>query len=318
MGRRDMQQNKPDRKRGGRRIAIVAAASLSVVVALLGWRISGGGRSGERERAQPAPATATSDAQTSASAAAKTPLPKGEFRSIRGELEVRARAGDAQAAYRLGVVLGRCPYYQQMPGGAFTDLLARAIAKSGNTIQRFGDRKLDDPDVLDMMLYAKDRADATCGDVGDLAGSVRKGEAREWMELAAEQGHTKAMVEYGEFAFEDMPSDGDLLDRAEEVARRRERARGYLRRAFEAGDADAMLALAAAHGSKPYLGRDTTQSLAYFKAYRRTAAARKLPRGVINMVEQQLTQDASAQELRDSEQRSVQILQAFQQHRAPR
>lgn len=306
------------RKRGG---AILVAASLLVAAGLAAGWMWGRERPGAQADRQGAPAQAPDASAPGAAPTASSsprPLPAGRFQDIRGALEVRARAGDAQAAYRLGEVLGRCPGYEPMPGGAFTDLLARTIAKSGTTMLRIGDRKLDDPDVLDMMLYAKDQADAICGDVGDLAGSVRKGEAREWMELAAERGHTQAMVDYGNFAFEDLPSDGDLLDHAEEVAQRRERARGYLRRAFEAGDADAMLALAAAHGNKPYLGRDTTQSLAYFKAYRRTAAARKLPRGVINMIEQQLTQNASAQELRDSEQRSAQILQAFQQRRAPR
>lgn len=308
-------------KRGRRGIAILIGASLAIAAGLAGWWMWGR----ERPEASGAPSelqVPTAEAGVpargeSAKAPSRSPLPKGRFQDIRAELEVRARAGDARAAYRLGEVLSRCLDYKPMPGGEFTEMLARAMAKSSDNV-RIGGRKLDDPDILDMVLFAKDQADATCKDVGDLSGSAHKGDARAWLQLAAEQGHTKAMAEYGAFAFDDMASDGDLLDNVEEVVRRRELARGYLRRAFESGEPDSLLGLAAAHGNKPYLGRDTTQALAYFKAYLRTDAGRKWPRGLVNMFEEQLTADASPAQLREAEQRSMQVSQAFQQLRMPR
>ncbi|QWP76969.1 hypothetical protein J5226_00740 [Lysobacter sp. K5869] len=266
-----------------------------------------------------AAAESATAAGTSAHAAAThpSPLPRGRFQDIRAELEARARAGDAQAAYRLGEVLGRCRNYQPIAGGEFTEMLARAIA-NGGTYLRIGGRSVDDPQLLDVMLYSKDRADAVCGDVGDLSGAVRAGDARAWLELAAERGHARAMVDYGEFAFEDLPTDGDLLDHADEVARRRELARAYLRRAFEAGEPESLLALAAAHGNKPYLGRDAAEAAAYFKAYRGTDAGRRMPAGVLSFIEQQLAPPGDARQTADVERRAAQILQAFQQRRAPR
>lgn len=311
-------------KHGRRKTAIVAAASLATAAALVGWWMWTRSSPGE-DRAQSALETAAGDAGAMVAsapgsgpgkAASRSPLPKGRFQDVRAELEVRARAGDARAAYRLGQVLSRCLDYKPMPGGEFTEMLVRAVARGSDNV-RIGGRKLDDPDLLDMMLYAKDQADTICKDVGELPGSARKGEARAWLQLAAEQGHTKAMVEYGAFAFDDMASDGDLLDNVEEVVARRERARGYLRRAFEAGEPESLVALAAAHGSKPYLGRDPTQALAYFNAYLRTDAGRKWPRGLVNMFEEQLTADVSAAQSREAERRSLQISQAFQQRRMP-
>ena len=297
------------------------AAPLLLAAGLAGGWMWGRERPAERGSGADAQAAAESSTLAGASAPAaasrQTPVPQGRFQDIRAELEVRARAGDAQAAYRLGEVLGRCRNYQPMPGGEFTEMLARAMAKT-NVYLRIGGRTLDDPQLLDVMLYVKDKADAICGDVGDLSASARAGDARAWLELAAERGHTRAMVDYGEFAFEDLPSEGDLLDHAAEVARRRELARGYLQRAFQAGEPESLLALAAAHGNKPYLGRDTTQALAYFKAYRATDAGSRMPAGVLSFIEQQLAAPDDATQAADAERRAAQILQAFQQRRAPR
>ncbi len=295
------------------------AASLLLAAGLAGWWMWGRERPVEPRAGAPAAAKASTFAGASAPAAAsrQAPLPRGRFQDIRAELEVRARAGDAQAAYRLGEVLGRCRNYQPMPGGEFAEMLARATAK-GSTQVRIGGRSLDDPQLLDAVLYFKDRADAICGDVGDLSASARVGDARAWLELAAERGHARAMVDYGEFAFEDLPSDGDLLDHAAEVARRRELARAYLHRAFQAGEPESLLALAVAHGSKPYLGRDMTEALAYFKAYRGTEAGRRMPPGVQGFVEQQLIASGDAPQAAETDRRAAQILQAFRQRRAPR
>ncbi|ALN63490.1 hypothetical protein GLA29479_2624 [Lysobacter antibioticus] len=243
-------------------------------------------------------------------------MPQGSFLETHKELEVRARAGDARAAYRLGQIISRCREYRPIPGGAFTEMLAQAIAKAGSSMS-LGGRRMDDPDLLDTLLYGKDRMDAICGEVGDLPASVRKGDARAWFELAAEGGHAKAMVDYAAFAFEEFPSDADLLDNAAEVLARRERARGYLRRAFEAGEPESLLALAASHGHRAYLGRNMTDALAYWKAYRRTGEGSRLPQGVARMMEAQLLEHANPQQVRDSERRSLEILQAFQQRKAP-
>ncbi|MGO4261032.1 hypothetical protein [Lysobacter sp. TAB13] len=306
-----------ERRTRGRWIVGVLITGLVVLAVGLGgwWVLNRGRQTGEAPPS--ASVAATGGARVADSGPAAAPLPTGAFRDIHKELEVRARAGDAPAAYRLGQIISRCREYKPIPGGEFTQMLAGAIAHASGAI-RMGSRKLDDPDLLDMLLYAKNEADAICGGVGDLPASVRKGDARLWFELAAERGHTKAMTDYGRFAFDDFASDVDLLDKADEVVARRERARGYLRRAFESGEPESLLALAAAHGNMPFLGRDTTESLAYWKAYRQTAPGRKLPAGVVNMMEEQLPAASNPQQVRDSQLRSAEIMQAFQQHRAPR
>lgn len=316
------------KRRGGAAIKPIAviATALLLAAGLAAWWWSG------RERAQAQRAILDeSVTDAPASAASRPPLPTGRFADVRGELEVRARAGDARAAYRLGQVMSSCLGYESVPGGAFTETLARAIA-AGNRVaggtaanddgprvgaMRIGGRKLDDSDLLDMLLYGKDRLDAICGEVGDTSASVRQGDARAWLELAAEQGHTKAMVEYGSHAFDDLASAGDVLDHVGEVVARRERARGYLRRAFESGEPESLLALASAHGNRPYLGRDPARSLAYFKAYRQTEAARRMPPAVLRMIEGQLMEHASPAQVRDAGPRAAQILSAFRQRSAP-
>jgi len=312
-----MQSGRRNRRAG----ALWIAAPLLLAAGLAGWwmyaRERPDGRDSGPDARTAAESATTAGTSAPAASARAAPLPRGRFQDIRAELEVRARAGDAQAAYRLGEVLGRCRNYTPMPGGEFTEMLARAMAGRGSYL-RIGGREVSDPQLLDVMLYTKDRADAICGDVGELPGSVRAGDARAWLELAAEQGHARAMVAYGEFAFEDLPSDGDLLDHAAEVARRRELARAYLRRAFEAGEPESLLALASAHGNKPYLGRDPTEAAAYFKAYRATEAGRRMPAGVLGFIETQLPPPGDAQQAADAERRAAQILQAFAQHRAPR
>jgi TPR repeat protein len=296
--------------------ALIGAALLLLLGATGWWGLSRDRRAGDQPR--PAAPAVAAEGSAGNAAPASAPLPQGAFRDIRQELEVRARAGDAQAAYRLGQVIGRCREYQSLPGGgAFTEMLAQMIAKADSGVS-VGGRRLDDPELLDVMLYGKEQLDAICAEVGDLPPSVRKGDARAWFELAAERGHAKAMVDYTAFAFEEFATEADLLDNAAEVAARRERARGYLRRAFEAGEPESLLALAASHGHKPYLGRNITDALAYWKAYRRTGEGSKLPAGVARMMEAQLLGLASPQQLRDSERRSLQILQAFQQRKAPR
>ncbi|MBT2747669.1 MULTISPECIES: hypothetical protein [unclassified Lysobacter] len=306
-----------ERRTRGRWIVGASITGLAVLALGLGgwWGLNRDRRASDGQAS--ASVAADTGTRVSGSGPAAAPLPTGTFQDIHKELEVRARAGDARAAYRLGQIISRCREYKPIPGGEFTEMLAGVVAHAGASI-RMGSRKLDDPDLLDMMLYAKNEADAICGGVGDLPASVRKGDARAWFELAAQQGHTKAMTDYGRFAFDDLASDADLLDKADEVVARRERARGYLRRAFESGEPESLLALAAAHGNMPFLGRDTTQSLAYWKAYRRTAEGRKLPEGVVNMMEEQLLAASTPQQVRDSERRSAEIVQAFQQHRAPR
>lgn len=304
------------RARDRRGIKALIGASLLLLLGATAWW----GLSRDRRASDPPPPAAAivADAPAADAAPASAPLPQGAFQDIRQELEVRARAGDAQAAYRLGQVISRCREYQSLPGGgAFTEMLARIIAKADSGMSVNG-RRLDDPDLLDVMLYGKQQLDAVCGEVGDLPPSVRKGDARAWFELAAERGHAKAMVDYAAFAFEEFATEADLLDNAAEVAARRERARGYLRRAFETGEPESLLALAASHGHRPYLGRNITDALAYWKAYRRTGEGSKLPAGVARMMEAQLLGLASPQQLRDSERRSLEIQQAFQQRKAPR
>lgn len=289
------------------RIAGLVAGVLALSALVLWWSDTEPGPS--REQTGVAQESVATTARVRRSSA---PLPRGRFDEVRGELEIRARAGDASAAYRLGSVLGRCARYKPVPGGVFTEALARAIAQFGGDI-RVGGRRLDDPKVLDLVLHAKQEMDALCDGVGDTAAKAAPGEAFAWIALAASQGHPRAMAEYGEFAFDEFEDDYQLMEHAAEVAERREQARAYLQRALAMGEDRALLGLAAAHGSQPFLGQDMPAALAYFQAYRRTAEGRRNPEAVNALMEEQLLKFASPEDVQEARRRLPDILRRFGQ-----
>lgn len=207
-------------------------------------------------------------------------LADGPFDSVRTVLVSSANAGDADAAYRLGHVTSSCLKYVPIADGVFDTMIAKAGTIVGLSI--FG-RRIDDEDVLDVLLYSKDEMDRTCAGTDELRRSGRVAEAYPWIHRAAELGHTGAMAEYADHAFTEFASHADLLDHAAEVARRRELATKMLDRALLAGEPKALKALAKAHHKGGILQRDPMRALAYWLAYRETTHASMLPPGLQRM-----------------------------------
>ncbi|MEZ0472674.1 hypothetical protein, partial [Luteimonas salinilitoris] len=197
----------------------------------------------------------------------RAPLPEGPFHAVRAELDSRARAGDAEAAYRLGNVIGQCLTYERMPMGAFIAIIAQAAAYFGDTFQLAG-RPIDSDINVDALLERKQELDELCKGTEDLTETADAADAHAWILRAVALGHTTAMARYPDHAFAEFKTHADLLDNADEVARRRDRARVLIERAFRAGDPEALYAYATAHGPDGMLEEDPVRVLAYWNAYR--------------------------------------------------
>ncbi len=291
-----------------RRSIVAATAAIAVSAALFfAWRQSSMYSSQSVWASAERPA-----AQDSASARPRrsTPLPVGDFDRIRGDLEVRARAGDAEAAYRLGTIMARCREYRKIPGGVFTDAVAQVFAAFGKGLRIYGSTVEDDR-VLDTMLYSKAELDRVCAGAEGLAATTREADAHAWLLQAAMQGHVRAKAEYGRHAFDEFQGTNELVENATEVAVRRERARAFLQQAFDAGEPEALAALAQAHGPVPYLGHDPEAGLAYWLAYRRTGAGSKLPAGMASLVEENFAKELRPMQADRARQRAPGIARDF-------
>lgn len=248
---------------------------MGITLAVAGWLLfqsSSRGPDQDAPNMGPLDTTAGETFRQNAAMAVLPPLPEGPFAHVRNTLEARAQAGDAEAAYRLGNVIGQCRTYQPIPDTAFAVLLAR-FAAMGDSV-RMGGRPVDDDLNLDAMLERKQELDDLCDGTDDLATTADVDAAHAWLARAAEQGHALAMVHYADHAFAAFPTHADLLENAEEVVRRRERARLWMHRAFELGEVESLYALSVAYSPNGILGDDPVRALAYLQAYRDSGSAR--------------------------------------------
>lgn len=202
------------------------------------------------------------------------PLPEGGFDRTRATLESRARAGDAEAAFRLGEVIGRCQKYQAVSDSAFARLLAGAVGALGGL--RLDGERISPTDAVGLLSDAKAEMDELCGGTEAVRGSMRPADAHRWNHHAATLGHTRAMAAYADHAFSEFETAADLIDHAKEVARRRETARIMLGRALKAGEPEALRSFAMAHARGGWMQRDPVLALAHWEAYRRTAVGNGL------------------------------------------
>lgn len=196
---------------------------------------------------------------------AAPPLPQGPFDAVRTQLEHRASAGDAQAAYRLGAVIGQCRRYQPMDDTAF----ARAVVGAAGLFRQLVGGSGDDDErlAIDMLLENKVRLDELCKGTDALRRDAKAGDAARWLARAAELGDRRAMVEYADVAFEEFDDVAKMLDNAAEVARRRDRARAWLQAAREAGDTEAAFGFSKAYMRGDLYRIDRERALAWWLAY---------------------------------------------------
>lgn len=237
---------------------------------------------------------------------ARGPLPTGPFNAIRDELEVRAGAGDAEAAYRLGHVMASCRRYEPMADGVFAGMLAN----SGGMLRgamRIAGRPVEEQELFDVFIYAKALSDRTCAGAIDLAKSVDPGDAHRWIDRAAALGHPQAMAEYSQVAFSEFDTHHALLDNAGEVARRRDRAEVLLDAALRAGEPTALAAAASWYGPDGVRRGDPVRALAYWFAYSRSSEGKALPQAALKLGREQFTHGLDAAQTQEAEALSHEI-----------
>lgn len=192
-------------------------------------------------------------------------LPEGSFEANRKVLEDLARAGNAEAAFRIAEVIAYCREYVALDNSLFDELLVRLASWGGQAVS-FAGRAFGDQLNIDLMLESKAMLDAKCDRVGDLSAENAES-AHAWMLRAASLGHLPAMAAYPAYAFASYTSHADLIDHADEVIVRRERARRWLEQSAAGGAPEALLAYANAHSEGGLLEHDPVRALAYLQAY---------------------------------------------------
>lgn len=221
--------------------------------------------------------------EVGATSRASIPLPNGPFDGVRTTLESRAAAGDAEAAYQLGHVMFQCARYEPISDQAFAGMIAKVVVGMGRFVRVVKSEPLDSADSLDTILHAKAEQDRLCTGTEALRRTLRPGDAHRWNHMAAMKGHPRAMAEYGLHAFVEYETDADLLDHAEEVARRRDTARVMLERARMAGEREALLQGARAYSNGGWLRRDPVRALGYWMAYRSGPVQPGTPEGALRL-----------------------------------
>lgn len=224
---------------------------------------------------------ATPNATALPEGATRPAIPDGPFDTQRVQLEAAAINGDPEAAFRLGQAIAHCLDYRPLASGQAAQLMAELIAKAGTSI-RIGDRPLSDERSIDTILFAQQEAQRLCADTASLRSRPPTLDAYHYIAQAAGAGHPGAQALYPDLAFSEFRSPIDLIENAEEVDRRRERARAYLPGAVRAGEPAALLAASRAYAADGWLARDPEQALAYWIAYTATDDFRRIPESLAN------------------------------------
>lgn len=222
-------------------------------------------------------------------------VPEGPFDAMRSQLEVAADAGDADAAFRLGRALAHCIDYTPLPGGRVSALIAELVAGAGDAI-RIGGRPIGDDRNIDLLLFAHSEASRLCADTEGLRANPPAKDALYYVSLAAERGHPEAMALYPDVAFREYTSLAALVDAADEVERRRNRATQMLSAAVRAGEPAALLAMSRAHDAHGWLTPDPARALGFWLAFSETPMYRRFPDSLTSEHVRKLEQTASAEE----------------------
>lgn len=187
-------------------------------------------------------------------------------------------AGDARAAYRLVRIYAVCRG-RDADGNA----VARPPAKPPQLAAA------DDPlftpashaEIEQEQARAQASRDRLCEGLGRIPGEGRAKGYWHWLQVAADAGSTEAMITFARQVVRFYPQvEGEhrephssrLLGRAEDIARYREQAVGYLQRALRQGDPRALAAYAREYAGGSLFAPDPLQACAYVIAWRSTAA----------------------------------------------
>lgn len=252
---------------------------------------------------QPQPPVPVTAAATAAQAAT--------FIERRSALEQRAAAGDAAAAAELGGILATCWRYTPTTPESLEEAVVNGLA--GNVEAPLVADVPVSPELLLLMLQQSQQELARrCADVGGVKWKWHEmARAPALLERAAEAGQVQAMLDYAQHAFADYGSTADMLQDADEVKRRKEKARAFLRQALRRGEARALMLQADAYAAGPLEDIDPLAAYAHMSAFFESPAAQDWPPRLRELYLQTVAQRLDAAQVEQVRARGRQLYQDF-------
>lgn len=153
-----------------------------------------------------------------------------------------AQAGDTEVMYELGFRLSTCRNH----------LDRDEVSVRSNALREFFDQNGHEPKTDDELSVVAMMIDGDTTMLGSCRGldPALMATSIDWIERAARAGDIDALLWYQSSALEDMRSREDILMNLDEVARRRELARGFMRTALDRGACDVLLLYSMAYGGR--------------------------------------------------------------------
>lgn len=255
------------------------------------------------EPAQPPPAAAA--------AAPAAPAQAATFAETRVVLEQRVAAGDAAAAAELGGILATCWRYVPATPAKIEEAVVNGLA--GNVEPPRVAGVPVPPELLLLMLQQSQQELARrCANLGTRGEWREMAQAPALLERAADAGQVQAMLDYAQYAFVDYGTSAEMLQDADEVKRRKEKARAFLRQALRRGEARALLLQADAYAAGPLENIDPFAAYAYMSAFFASTAAQEWPPRLRELYLQTVAQRLEPAQIVQARERGLQIYRDFQ------
>ncbi|WP_386066794.1 hypothetical protein ACFJIW_20105 [Tahibacter sp. UC22_41] len=232
------------------------------------------------------------------------------------ELERRAATGDAEAAGELGGIIGTCRHYSPISTQNIEETVVDGMAAGVDAPLIAGSPV--SPELLVLVLQqGQPELDRRCAgiDRDQLSGKLSRVPAL--LERAADAGQVQAMLDYPRQAFAGFGGTARMLAEADEVARRKTKARAYLREALRRGEARALLLLGDAYASGPLEKVDPLLAYAHVGAFFQTPAGQEWSPRLRELYLQVLAQHLDAPQLERARQQAMQIYRDFQSGTSP-
>ncbi|HVH33836.1 MAG TPA: hypothetical protein VM847_06980 [Tahibacter sp.] len=232
------------------------------------------------------------------------------------DLERRTAAGDAEAAGELGGIIGTCRHYSPVSTQNIEETVVDGMAAGVDPPLIAGSPV--SPELLVLVLQqGQPELDRRCAgiDKDQLSGNLAR--VPGLLERAADAGQVQAMLDYPRHAFAGFGGTPRMLAEADEVARRKTKARAYLREALRRGEARALLLLGDAYASGPLEKVDPLLAYAHVGAFFQTPAGQEWSPRLRELYLQALAQHLDAPQLERARQQAMQIYRDFQSGTSP-
>ncbi|MBN8738340.1 MAG: sel1 repeat family protein [Xanthomonadaceae bacterium] len=296
---------------------LLAAAGLLLAAAACVW-LAGVRTAPAPAAASPAaPAPAAPSVPPVAAAASASASASNLSADRRADLDRRVAAGDVDAMAELGGIIGVCRHYSPISAQHIEETVVDGMAAGVEPPLIAG--KPVSPELLVLMLQqGQPELDRRCAGIDRRQLRDDLDRAPALLERAADAGSVEAMLDYSRYAFAGYGGTDQMLADADEVARRKEKARAYLRESLRRGDARALLLLGDAYASGPLEKIDPLQAYAYASAFFQSPAGQEWSPRLRELYLQALAQQLDAQQLIQARENAAQISRDFQAGTAPR